>query len=150
MVPIADAGGGSIHGRGRFCYHDAARLQLIRIFDINTPAFNLAVSAMRRCGLAGICGALFLDRFDRKTVLLTIYAGFTIGTLFCGLAPTYWTLVLARAFAGCFGGIVGGISLAYRRRPGSRSSPSFSDGNGDVCLLGRPGSRYSIGTLSRG
>lgn len=25
MVPIADAGGGSIHGRGRFCYHDAAR-----------------------------------------------------------------------------------------------------------------------------
>ena len=126
--------------------------QLIRIFDINTPAFNLAVSAYAgAAGLAGICGALFLDRFDRKTVLLTIYAGFTIGTLFCGLAPTYWTLVLARAFAGCFGQqFVGGINLAYRRRPGSRSSPSFSDGNGHVRLLGRPGSRDSIGALSRG
>ena len=87
--------------------------QLMRIFDINTPAFNLAVSAYAgAAGLSGICAALFLDRFDRKTALLTIYGGFTIGTLFCGLAPTYGTLVFARALAGCFGGIVGGISLA--------------------------------------
>ena len=87
--------------------------QLMRIFDINTPAFNLAVSAYAgAAGLSGICAALFLDRFDRKMALLTIYGGFTIGTLFCGLAPTYGTLVFARALAGCFGGIVGGISLA--------------------------------------
>jgi predicted MFS family arabinose efflux permease len=87
--------------------------QLMRIFDINTPAFNLAVAAYAgAAGLAGICAALFLDRFDRKMALLTIYGGFTIGTLFCGLAPTYGTLVFARALAGCFGGIVGGISLA--------------------------------------
>jgi predicted MFS family arabinose efflux permease len=87
--------------------------QLMRIFDINTPAFNLAVSAYAgAAGISGICAALFLDRFDRKVALLTLYSGFTIGTLFCGLAPTYGTLVLARALAGCFGGIVGGISLA--------------------------------------
>jgi predicted MFS family arabinose efflux permease len=87
--------------------------QLMRIFDINTPAFNLAVAAYAgAAGLSGICAALFLDRFDRKMALLTIYGGFTIGTLFCGLAPTYGTLVLARALAGTFGGIVGGISLA--------------------------------------
>jgi predicted MFS family arabinose efflux permease len=87
--------------------------QLMRIFDINTPAFNLAVSAYAgAAGLSGICAALFLDRFDRKLALLTIYGGFTVGTLFCGLAPTYGTLVFARALAGCFGGIVGGISLA--------------------------------------
>src|SRR5260221_10203304 len=41
-----------------------------------------------------------------------IYAGFAIGTLLCALAPTYETLVFARALAGFFGGIVGGISLA--------------------------------------
>jgi predicted MFS family arabinose efflux permease len=87
--------------------------QLMRIFQINTPAFNLAVSAYAgAAGLSGICAALFLDRFDRKLALLTIYGGFTIGTLFCGIAPTYETLVIARALAGCFGGIVGGISLA--------------------------------------
>jgi predicted MFS family arabinose efflux permease len=87
--------------------------QLMRIFAIDTPAFNLAVSAYAgAAGLSGLGAAFFLDRFDRKTALLMIYAGFAIGTLLCALAPTYEALVFARALAGCFGGIVGGISLA--------------------------------------
>jgi predicted MFS family arabinose efflux permease len=87
--------------------------QLMRIFAINTPSFNLAVSAYAgAAGLSGLAAAFFLDRFDRKTALLWIYAGFAIGTLLCALAPTYEALVFARALAGCFGGIVGGISLA--------------------------------------
>jgi predicted MFS family arabinose efflux permease len=87
--------------------------QLMRIFGIDTPAFNLAVSAYAgAAGLSGLGAAFFLDRFDRKTALLMIYAGFTIGTLLCALAPTYEALVFARALAGVFGGIVGGISLA--------------------------------------
>jgi predicted MFS family arabinose efflux permease len=87
--------------------------QLMRLFGIETAAFNLGVSAYAgAAGLSGLLAALFLDRFDRKTALLVIYAGFAVGTLLCGLAPTYGTLVFARALAGCFGGIVGGISLA--------------------------------------
>jgi predicted MFS family arabinose efflux permease len=87
--------------------------QLMRIFGIDTPAFNLAVSAYAgAAGVSGLGAAFFLDRFDRKSALLMIYAGFAIGTLFCALAPTYETLVFARALAGFFGGIVGGISLA--------------------------------------
>ena len=87
--------------------------KLMRIFAIDTPAFNLAVSAYAgAAGLSGLGAAFFLDRFDRKTALLIIYAGFAIGTLLCALAPTYEALVFARALAGCFGGVVGGISLA--------------------------------------
>ena len=87
--------------------------QLMRIFGIGTPAFNFAVSAYAgAAGVSGLCAAFFLDRFDRKTALLMIYAGFAIGTLLCALARTYETLVFARALAGFFGGIVGGISLA--------------------------------------
>jgi predicted MFS family arabinose efflux permease len=87
--------------------------QLMRIFGIDTPAFNIAVSAYAgAAGVSGLGAAFFLDRFDRKTALLIIYAGFTVGTLLCALAPTYETLVFARALAGFFGGIVGGISLA--------------------------------------
>ena len=87
--------------------------QLMRIFGIDTPAFNFAVSAYAgAAGVSGLGAAFFLDRFDRKTALLMIYAGFTIGTLLCALATTYETLVFARALAGFFGGIVGGISLA--------------------------------------
>src|SRR5438128_2098461 len=55
--------------------------------------------------LAGLCAAWFIDRFDRKTALLSFYAGLTIGTLLCAVAPGYWTLVLARSVAGAFGGI---------------------------------------------
>jgi predicted MFS family arabinose efflux permease len=87
--------------------------QLMRIFGIDTPAFNIAVSAYAgAAGVSGLGAAFFLDRFDRKTALLIIYAGFAVGTLLCALAPTYQTLVFARALAGFFGGIVGGISLA--------------------------------------
>ncbi|MGA8655420.1 MAG: MFS transporter [Chthoniobacterales bacterium] len=87
--------------------------QLMRIFAIDTPAFNLAVSSYAgAAGLAGLGAAFVLDRFDRKTALLMLYAGFAVGTLLCGLAPTYGALVFARALAGCFGGIVGGVSLA--------------------------------------
>src|SRR5258708_9202041 len=47
--------------------------QLMRFFDINTPAFNLAVAAYPGPpGLSGICAALFLQRFCRKMSLLTI------------------------------------------------------------------------------
>jgi DHA1 family inner membrane transport protein len=87
--------------------------QLMRIFGIDTPAFNFAVSAYSgAAGISGLGAAFFLDRFDRKTALLVIYAGFAIGTLLCALAPTYQALVVARALAGLFGGIVGGIGLA--------------------------------------
>src|SRR5260221_7239503 len=87
--------------------------QLRRILGIDPPAFNLAVSAYAgAAGVSGLGAAFFLDRFDRKSALLMIYAGFAIGTLLCALAPTYETLVFARALAGFFGGVVGGISLA--------------------------------------
>ena len=56
--------------------------QLMRIFAIDTPAFNLAVAAYAgAAGLAALGAAFFLDRFDRKTALLILYAGFAIGTL---------------------------------------------------------------------
>jgi predicted MFS family arabinose efflux permease len=87
--------------------------QLMRIFNIDTPAFNFAVAAYSgAAGFSAVLAAFFLDRFDRKTALLWIYAGFAVGTLLCAVAPTYLALVFARGLAGCFGGIVGGISLA--------------------------------------
>src|SRR5260370_12013216 len=63
-------------------------------------------------GVSGIATGFFLDRFDRKGALLGLYLGFTIGTLACGLAPGYHTLVAARVVAGAFGGVVGALILA--------------------------------------
>jgi MFS transporter, DHA1 family, inner membrane transport protein len=54
----------------------------------------------------------FVDRFDRRKVLLLVYAGFTIGTFLCGLSQTYHQLLAARFLTGLFGGIGGSVILS--------------------------------------
>src|SRR5262249_230454 len=63
-------------------------------------------------GISGVTTGVFLDRFDRKRALLWLYLGFTLGTLFCAIAPTYHLLVMARAVAGAFGGVAGAFFMA--------------------------------------
>ena len=43
---------------------------------------------------------------------MTLYAGFLLGTLFCGLSRGYYVLLAARGLTGAFGGILGGMALA--------------------------------------
>jgi predicted MFS family arabinose efflux permease len=62
--------------------------------------------------IAGVVASSLVDRFSRKKAFLGIYTGFLIGTLCCGLAPGYATLVAARLATGAFGGILGGMALA--------------------------------------
>jgi predicted MFS family arabinose efflux permease len=82
-------------------------------FGIRTQAFGVLVSAygFAAC-LAGLLLAPWLDRFDRKPTLLLLYAGFTLGTLMCAVAPNYWVLLAGRALAGGFGGVVAAVVLA--------------------------------------
>jgi predicted MFS family arabinose efflux permease len=61
--------------------------------------------------LSGFLATWFIDRFDRKIALLTLYSGLTLGTLFCAVAPGYGWLMLARSVAGAFGGIGGSFIL---------------------------------------
>lgn len=87
--------------------------QYMRVFHIGPAEFGLIISAYAiSAGIAGIAAGFFIDRFDRKKALLGLYAGFTIGTLFCGMAPNYWSLVAARLVAGAFGGVTMGIVMA--------------------------------------
>lgn len=84
--------------------------QLMRIFQITPKQFSLIVSAYTfAAGLSGFLGAFYIDKFDRKTMLLASFIGFTLGTLGCALAPTYHTLMAARILAGVFGGISGAL-----------------------------------------
>lgn len=86
---------------------------LLKSLDMDTQDFGIAVSAYAfSAGAAGLLTAGFADRFDRKKLLLFFYIGFIIGTLFCALANTYTTLVLARIVTGLFGGVIGSISMA--------------------------------------
>jgi predicted MFS family arabinose efflux permease len=86
---------------------------LMRVFAISPEQFSHLVAAY---GLtAAVCGfgaGFFLDRIERKRALLTLYAGFGLATLACALAPTYGTLMAARAAAGAFGGVASSVLFA--------------------------------------
>jgi MFS transporter, DHA1 family, inner membrane transport protein len=87
--------------------------QLKRLLEIESWQFGRIVSSYTiSAGIAGIFASSFMDRFGRKAAFLTLYAGFLVGTLFCGLVQTYATLLAARVVTGAFGGILGGMALA--------------------------------------
>jgi predicted MFS family arabinose efflux permease len=80
---------------------------------LTTSQFGFAVSAYAfSAGISGLLTAGFADRFDRKKLLLFFYIGFIVGTLFCGLATSYFMLIAARIITGLFGGVIGSVSMA--------------------------------------
>jgi predicted MFS family arabinose efflux permease len=81
--------------------------------NATTAQFGTVVSAYAfAAGAAGFLAAGFADRFDRKKLLLFFYAGFIIGTAWCGLAGSFESLLAARIFTGLFGGVIGSVVLA--------------------------------------
>ncbi len=80
---------------------------------VTTTQFGLVVSAYAfSAGASGILAAGFADSFDRKKFLLFFYFGFVIGTVLCGIAPTYSFLLFARIITGIFAGVIASISFA--------------------------------------
>ena len=85
--------------------------QFTKIFAITDAQFGLLVSAYTfAAGASGLLAATYLDKFDRKKLLLTLYVLFGLATLACGLAPTYHSLMAARVLAGVFGGVLSALS----------------------------------------
>lgn len=81
--------------------------------DIGPKEFGLVVSAYAfSAGISGLLTAGFADRYDRKKLLLFFYTGFILGTVWCGLAQSFESLVIARVVTGLFGGVIGSIVLA--------------------------------------
>ena len=85
--------------------------QLTALFAISDAQFGLLVSAYTlSAGLAGLLAASFVDRFERKRLLLWLYLLFGVTTLACALAPSYGWLMAARVAAGLFGGILSAMT----------------------------------------
>lgn len=83
---------------------------LIAAFGIGTHEFGLLVASYSfSAALSGLFAATFIDRFERKRLLLVIFGLFGLATLACGLAPGYVTLLVARGLAGAFGGVMGAM-----------------------------------------
>src|SRR6185295_18069559 len=86
--------------------------QLMRELHIGPGQFSALVAAYTiSSGVVGLLAAPFMDRFDRRTLLLFAYAGFTTGTLACALSQTATALLAARVLSGAFGGVSGALVL---------------------------------------
>jgi predicted MFS family arabinose efflux permease len=62
--------------------------------------------------VAGLAGASFLDRFDRRTALSVTMLGLVLSTALGGLSVGMWSLIGARLLAGAFGGPATSVALA--------------------------------------
>ena len=102
--------------------------EFTRLFAISDAQFGLLVSAYTlAAGTSGVIASFFVDRFERKRLLLWMYALFALATLACGLAPTYGLLMSARLAAGLFGGVMGALvqtivadAIPFESRDGTR------------------------------
>ncbi len=80
--------------------------RLMDELHLTEPQFGRILSAYAwSAGLASLAASFVLDLFDRRPVLLTMYGGFVVSTLLCGLAPNYALLLVARTLAVVFGGV---------------------------------------------
>jgi MFS transporter, DHA1 family, inner membrane transport protein len=79
---------------------------LIPSLHLSSSQFALLVGAYPiSAAISSFTSGFFVDKFDRKKILLIGYTGFIIGTLGCGLAQNFYTMLAARFFAGLLGGV---------------------------------------------
>ncbi len=121
---------------------------LIRELAIDTHEFGLLVSSYTfSAAFSGVLAATFVDRYERKRLLLAMFGLFAAATLACGLAPGYWPLLLARCAAGAFGGVLGsmvqtivGDLIPFERR--GRASGTIMSAFSLATVAGVPMSLY--------
>lgn len=86
---------------------------LMNSLDISAQQFSLIVTIYAFAAfVAGLISTAFIDRYDRKTALLFLFTGFTLGTLACAFTPSYSMLLVFRGITGAFGGTLGALVLA--------------------------------------
>jgi multidrug resistance protein len=82
-------------------------------FGITPTQFGFLVASYSiSAGIVSLASAFFIDRFDRRKVMLFAYAFFVLGTFACGLSPTYEILLGARILTGMFGGVLSAVLLS--------------------------------------
>lgn len=85
---------------------------LIKSLVITTEQFGLVVSVYAfSAATSGIISAGFVDKFDRKKVLMFFFSGFIVGTFLCAVSNTYITLLIARIITGVFGGVISSVIM---------------------------------------
>jgi predicted MFS family arabinose efflux permease len=86
---------------------------LMRSLSITPGEFSSLVSIYNiSAGIFGLVFGLWIDRFERRNLILMTFVGFILSTFACGVAHSFTFLFLARLSAGLFGGLVNALVFA--------------------------------------
>ncbi|HET6572913.1 MAG TPA: MFS transporter [Fimbriiglobus sp.] len=130
--------------------------RLMDELSLTEPQFGRIMTAYAwAAGLASLASSFVVDRFDRRAVLLTMYGGFAVSTLLCGLAPNYALLLASRTLAGAFGGvaavtlmtIIGDVFPSAKR---GRATGAVMSAFAVASVVGLPIGLALAGTFGRG
>jgi predicted MFS family arabinose efflux permease len=81
--------------------------QIIKVFSISDAQFAWLLSAYSFAGGASaLIASLYVERFDRKRLLLIVYTLFALSSFATAFAPSYSALIVARICSGAFGGVI--------------------------------------------
>jgi len=81
--------------------------QLMVDFNIGPRQYSFLISAYTfSAAVFGFISAFFVDRFDRKKILIACYVGFCLGLFLCAMSTNYYFLFFGRLFTGAFGGVL--------------------------------------------
>lgn len=87
--------------------------ELMAYFNIGPKEFSwLVASYSISAGLSNFFISSYVDRFDRKKLVMFTFMMFAFSTLCCGIASNYYWFLLSRILTGMFGGLTGSIVVA--------------------------------------
>jgi predicted MFS family arabinose efflux permease len=80
---------------------------IISSLSVMPSGFSYLISGYTfSAAISGFLASFIIDKFERKSVLLFCFSGFSIGSLFCALSFNFETLLMARVCTGAFGGML--------------------------------------------
>lgn len=86
---------------------------LMQELDLPTNRFGWLLSSYGiGAAVAGLLGALWIDKWERKQLLLWLCLLFAVSTLLFSLQSNYWALCLTRGISGIAGGLAGAVIQA--------------------------------------
>jgi MFS transporter, DHA1 family, inner membrane transport protein len=122
-------------------------------WDIDSSQYSKIVSAYSIAAFVSSFAAIFyVDKFDRKRILLLAYLGFILGTFSCVFANGYSSMIFARVITGIFGGLISaqvltiiGDVIPYEKR--GRAMGLLMGGFAIASILGVPLGLYFANLL---
>ncbi|MDB5226483.1 MAG: arabinose efflux permease family protein [Bacteroidota bacterium] len=116
----------------------------MKLYVIHPREYSWLIAAYSLSGgISAFVAAFYVDKFDRKHVLMYAFALFGCGSILCSFAGTFYIMLFARMFTGLFGGLLGGVTIAivsdmvpYARR--GKAMGTLNLGFGLASIFGIP------------